>query len=96
MWHNLWLHFGVDEHPFVTYFDAYEGYRVTHSQMKAGWSPADSSSMFFSASLSGRVRVAGHAGAPHGPGRRELQLCHQRLREGRRARVRRGGGGKVG
>ena len=21
MGHNLWLHFGVDEHPFATYFD---------------------------------------------------------------------------
>ena len=23
MGHNLWLHFGVDEHPFATYFDAH-------------------------------------------------------------------------
>ena len=31
---NLWLHFGVDEHPFATYFDVYQGYRVlTHSQV---------------------------------------------------------------
>ena len=34
MGHNLWLHFGVDEHPFATYFDVHQGYRVlTHSQM---------------------------------------------------------------
>ena len=26
MGHNLWLHFGVDEQPFVTYFDVYQGY----------------------------------------------------------------------
>ena len=25
---NLWLHFGVDEHPFATYFDVHQGYRV--------------------------------------------------------------------
>ena len=32
MGHNLWLHFGVDEHPFATYFDVHQGYRVlTHS-----------------------------------------------------------------
>ena len=24
--HNLWLHFGVDEHPFATYFDVHQGY----------------------------------------------------------------------
>ena len=34
MGHNLWLHFGVDEHPFATYFDVHQKYRVlTHSQM---------------------------------------------------------------
>ena len=26
--HNLWLHFGVDEHPFATYCDVHQGYRV--------------------------------------------------------------------
>ena len=33
--HNLWRsHFGVDEHPFATYFDVHQGYRVlTHSQI---------------------------------------------------------------
>ena len=36
MAHNLWLHFGVDEHPFASYFDVDQGYRVlTHSHMKA-------------------------------------------------------------
>ena len=25
---NLWLHFGVDEHLFATYFDVHQGYRV--------------------------------------------------------------------
>ena len=30
----LWLHLGVDEHPFATYFDVHQDYRVlTHSQM---------------------------------------------------------------
>ena len=30
--HNPWLHFGVDQHPFATYFDAHQGYRIlTHS-----------------------------------------------------------------
>ena len=24
--HNLWLHFGADEHPFVTYFEVHQGY----------------------------------------------------------------------
>ena len=34
MGHNLWLHFGVDEHPFATYFDVHQGYRVlTHSHI---------------------------------------------------------------
>ena len=34
MGHNLWLHFGVDAHPFATSFDVHQGYRVlTHSQM---------------------------------------------------------------
>ena len=34
MGHNLWLYFGVDEHPFATYFDVHQGYRVlTHSHM---------------------------------------------------------------
>ena len=23
--HNLWLHVGVDEHPFATYFDVIRG-----------------------------------------------------------------------
>ena len=42
---NLWLHFGVDEHPFATYFDVHQGYRVlTHSQIRplnpvSLWSP---------------------------------------------------------
>ena len=26
MGHNLWLHFGVDEHPFATYFDVHQGF----------------------------------------------------------------------
>ena len=31
MGHNLWLHFGVAEHPFATYFDVHHKYRVlTH------------------------------------------------------------------
>ena len=34
MGHTLWLHFGVDEHPFATYFDVHRGYGVlTHSHM---------------------------------------------------------------
>ena len=34
MGHNLWFHSGVDEHPFATYFDVHQGYRVlTHSQI---------------------------------------------------------------
>ena len=34
--HCLWLHFGVDEHPFATYFDVHRGCRVlTHSQLGA-------------------------------------------------------------
>ena len=32
MGHNLWLHFGVDEHPFATYFDVHQGYRVFDPQ----------------------------------------------------------------
>ena len=24
MGHNLWLHFGVDEHPFATYLDVHQ------------------------------------------------------------------------
>ena len=37
MGRNLWLHFGVDEHPFVTYFDVHQGYRVlAHSQINTG------------------------------------------------------------
>ena len=32
--HILWFHFGVDEHPFATYFDVHQGYRVlTHSHI---------------------------------------------------------------
>ena len=35
MGQNLWLHFGVDEHPCTTYFDVHQGYRVlTHSQLE--------------------------------------------------------------
>ena len=26
MGHNLWLHFGVDEHSFATYFDVHLGF----------------------------------------------------------------------
>ena len=34
MRHNLWLHFGVDEHPLASYVDVYQGYRVlTHSHV---------------------------------------------------------------
>ena len=34
MGHNPWLHFDVDEHPFATYFDVHQGYRVlTHSHI---------------------------------------------------------------
>ena len=34
MGQNLWLHFGVDEHPFATYLDVHQGYRVlTHSHL---------------------------------------------------------------
>ena len=34
MGHNLWLYFGVDEHPFATYFDVHQGYRLlTRSQL---------------------------------------------------------------
>ena len=32
MGHNLWLHFGVDEHPFVPYFDVRQEYRVFDPQ----------------------------------------------------------------
>ena len=33
MGHAPWLHFGVDEHPFASYFDV-QGYRVlTHSHI---------------------------------------------------------------
>ena len=35
MGHNLGLHFKVDEHPFATYVDVHQGYRVlTHSHVK--------------------------------------------------------------
>ena len=35
--HSLWRsHFGVDEHPFATYFGVHQGYRaLTHSHMFA-------------------------------------------------------------
>ena len=34
MGHNLWLHFGVDEHSFATYFDVHQEERVlTHSHV---------------------------------------------------------------
>ena len=35
MGHNLWLHFGVDEHPCTTYFDVHQGFPgfLTHSQI---------------------------------------------------------------
>ena len=34
MGHNLWLHFGVAEYPFATYFDVHQGYGVlTHSHI---------------------------------------------------------------
>ena len=35
MGHNLWRsHFGVHEHPFASYFDVHQGYRVlTHSHL---------------------------------------------------------------
>ena len=37
MGHNLWLHFGRDEHPFATYFDVHQGYRVlTHGHICIG------------------------------------------------------------
>ena len=28
MGHNLCLHFWADEHPYATYFDVHQGYRV--------------------------------------------------------------------
>ena len=34
--HNLWLHFGVDEHPFATHFDVHQGYRVICGAF-SGW-----------------------------------------------------------
>ena len=35
--HNLWLHVRVDEHPFATYFDVHQEYRVlTHSHFGQG------------------------------------------------------------
>ena len=35
MGHNLWLHFGLDEHPFATYFDVHQWYSVlTHSHIR--------------------------------------------------------------
>ena len=38
MGHNLWLHFGVDEHPFATYFDVHQGYWVlTHTRGTFGY-----------------------------------------------------------
>ena len=34
MGHNLWPHFGVDEHPLATYFDVHQRYRhLTHSHV---------------------------------------------------------------
>ena len=34
MGHDLWLHFGPDEHPLATYFDVHQGYSVlTHSHI---------------------------------------------------------------
>ena len=33
MGHTLLLHFGVDEHPFASYFDVYQGRVLTHSQL---------------------------------------------------------------
>ena len=34
MGHNLWLHVGVDAHPFATYFEVHQGYRVlTHGHV---------------------------------------------------------------
>ena len=34
MGHNLWLHFGVDEHPFAADFDVHQGHRVlTYSHL---------------------------------------------------------------
>ena len=34
MANNLWLHFGAEEHPFATYFDVHQVYRVlTHCQI---------------------------------------------------------------
>ena len=37
MQHNiLWLHVGVDEHPFATFFDGHQRYRVlSYSQIRA-------------------------------------------------------------
>ena len=39
--HNLWRsHFGVDEHPFVIYFDVHQGYRILthrHASDLAAW-----------------------------------------------------------
>ena len=35
MGQNLWYHIWVDEHPFTSYFDVHQGYRVlTHNHMK--------------------------------------------------------------
>ena len=36
MGHNLWLHFGVDEHPFATYYDVHQGYRVFPEHGRCG------------------------------------------------------------
>ena len=41
MGQNLWYHIWVDEHPFTSYFDVHQGYRVlTHNHMVGmewGW-----------------------------------------------------------
>ena len=34
MGQNLWYHIWVDEHPFTSYFDVHQGYRVlTHNHI---------------------------------------------------------------
>ena len=74
MGHNLWLHFGVDEHPFTTCVDVHQGYRVlTHSQVSEN--PTSKGAAASRRSSSRRRRsLALAAGVGFGPPDLQLRL----------------------
>ena len=94
MKHNLWLHIGVDEHPFANYFDVHQGYRdLTQSQIMAKWGllPAYLPTSVFADIKSPQAKPAGlgmppqiqkkKTGFPFGTCHPVLGVCQQAIQK---------------